>query len=278
MAAIACHPCDTIFTRIVGEETNLGLAALDVGGNFVLQDSISRRNHIGLAFGNPDHEGPPPTGALIRRNLIVDNNNRAAPAVETTASSAGVGMLLLGGREHTVEHNDVRNHELAGVALMGNPWIPQHPATGHIVRDNRVSGSGLADLVQDLLAGRDNCWSGNTYSTTQPPALEMAWSCDLPTPPPGGVPAFAATFLPEQSSAGDWRTWPAPSDPSAWRDQPDDDGDGRYRDDGAVDRWLPELTRVVHAPRTTPAPAPTTRSADEMAATLLAGVEAALQR
>lgn len=272
-ATIACHPCDAMYTRMVVENTNLGLAALDVGGNFTVQDSISRRNHLGVAFANADHEGPPPTGALIRRNLVVDNNNRAAPAVE--APAVGVGMMFLGGHRHRVEANDVREHEIVGIALSGNPAIPEHPPTGNAFRGNHVTGSGMVDLVQDTLTGSGNCWSGNRYDSALPVGLETLWSCSLPTTPPGGAPAFAAFFVPESSPGGDWRTWPAPEDPAAWRDQPDDDGDGRYADDDAVDSWLPELPRVAHPPRTSPAPGATAPTGDEIAHRILAPLKAA---
>jgi hypothetical protein len=70
----------------------------------------------------------------------------------------------------------------------------------------------------------------------------------LPVTPPGGDPRVAVWFASGAAgltgrvpSTGAWATWPKPVETAASVDQPDDDGDGDYANDGAVDEWLPAL-------------------------------------
>jgi hypothetical protein len=192
---------------------------------------------------------------VVRRNLVRDNNNASAPGVLMPGHVVGTGILIGGGNRHTVQDNEVRDHDLIGIGLLGNIGIPEHPPVGNVVIGNQVSGSSIADLFQDTTAGPGNCWQGNAHGSSQPVLLETAWSCALPTTPPGGAPGSPIVLVPEQSEPGDWSTWPAPREAAAWADQPDDNRNGRYGDDGGVDAWLPDVPRVQHQPSATSAAA-----------------------
>src|SRR3712207_8201187 len=96
----------------------------------------------------------------------------------------------MGGDNAVIENNRVEDHEYFGILVQPIPGIgpsvdplPINPtgnvyrANGNVVRNNKVSGSGLADLALGAPSGTGNCFSGNTFGTSLPVAIETVYSC-----------------------------------------------------------------------------------------------------
>lgn len=210
------------------------------------------------------------SGPWVSGNLVDDNDNGAGVFTcggvpgcgmprQTVAGSLGIGIYVLGERAARVEANTVSNHDRYGIGVFGFPagW----PAIGNVVVANKVSGTRSEfDLVQDVSAGPGNCWSGNDGKEA-PAGLQVGWACrpDVTTPP-GGVPAAEMcttkvvnchqSYPPQEDATETWgpqrwheynRYGDDITDPRAWLNQPDDDRDRSYTNDGAVDDWLPEV-------------------------------------
>ena len=72
-------------------------------------------------------------------------------------------------------------------------------ASGNRVSDNRVTGNatqpggadiGLEGGVFGTLSSVNNCFSGNTFSSSIPAAIEGTWGCQNATTPNGGAALF----------------------------------------------------------------------------------------
>ena len=132
----------------------------------------------------------------IRNNLVRNNNhpNFSDPNDLAAAVPSGVGILVLGVDQTTVQQNIVSGNNFTGIvvfstlvlaALAGVPpeafaGIEPNP-DGTIVRDNILSKNGSApptlpipvpgaDLLWDG-SGQNNCWSNNAFKTSFPATL-----------------------------------------------------------------------------------------------------------
>jgi hypothetical protein len=210
--------------------------------------------------------GASDAGTWVSGNLVEDNQNGAAVApcgdepVCNPSSEAfgtvGIGIYVVGVRGARVEHNVVRDHDRHGIAVFGFPggW----PAVGNTVVGNDVSDTRSGyDLVQDVSAGPGNCWTGNT-GNAHPSQLQSLWACESGVTAPGGVPA-AADCVARRGACQASLTRPGPDmwAPTSWKaydgesahrlderarvNAPDDRNDRSFRNDGAVDAWLPEV-------------------------------------
>lgn len=244
-----CYPCDGVLHDLEATENGLGYSGTNAGGNLVLRDSKWWNNGLGIVPNSLDsEERPPQRGVTIKNNLIYDNNNKVAPGRGLTGQFFGGGIVIAGGQGNSVYGNTVTDHALAGIALAplpdSNVWIP----SGNVVWGNTVQHDPYAypdgvDLAQAAASGPNNCWELNDFGNSAPVLIESVWDCGLSATPPGGDPRVERALF--EGAAGlngrdpsDWRTWPAPS---AQPNQPDDNGNGDYSDDGPADQWLPAL-------------------------------------
>ncbi|MDX1621439.1 MAG: right-handed parallel beta-helix repeat-containing protein, partial [Nitriliruptorales bacterium] len=172
-----CDPCEALITDVVAEWNGLGYSGTNASG-LAIANSVWRHNSAGIVPNSLDSELlPPARDVTIVGNLVHDNSNGAAPALEFQAVARGVGIVLGGVLDSTVERNRIVNHASAGVAVAPLPdqniWLPGD----NVVRDNVVEGSGIADL---LLAGPStggDQFCGNGAARTIPPALESLHGC-----------------------------------------------------------------------------------------------------
>jgi hypothetical protein len=95
----------------------------------------------------------------------------------------GNGILVAGGINNVIERNRVVDHDVAGIGIITYPESAEYlwEATGNVVRDNVVSGSGLGDLAlwfdgEGEQTGR-NCFGGNDFETSAPEDLEAEAPC-----------------------------------------------------------------------------------------------------
>jgi parallel beta-helix repeat protein len=126
------------------------------------------------------------TNVLIANNDVHDNNHpNTGNAEDTSQTPPGTGIVLLGGSQVMVQHNQVRNNGFAGI-IVASYCTGVSPCTDLDidpdpkdcrVANNDLSGNGTmppadpleralaADLVWDA-TGTGNCWTGNTPSAT----------------------------------------------------------------------------------------------------------------
>jgi plastocyanin len=214
-----CQPCHAVIWDVVAENNGIGYSGTNAGGDLKIVNSIWRNNQGGIVPNTLDSERlPPQRGVYIAGNLVYDNNNERAPAKKEQAATLGTGILLAGGSDNVVERNVVLDHHNYGIGVLPNLdknlWI----ASGNVVRDNFVRGSGRADLLLSGPAGDHNCFSGNDFDTSLPPAIQAIHGCGFDLNRLGGGDLSGAIqtlglFIRAESGhwpQGDWRTAPSP--------------------------------------------------------------------
>jgi plastocyanin len=213
-----CDPCNALITNVVSENNALGYSGTNASGNLVIRDSEWRDNMGGIVPNTLDSEALPPQHSItIVGNWVHDNHNRKAPANPTTYNGFGQGILLGGGNDNEVAYNVVEGHTYAGIIATPNldksVWIGH----GNRVHDNTVSGSGVADIALMAPAGTGNCFAGNRFKSSLPPAIETVYGCGSPGSGVGGgdvgllmnTLGFFARSTGDYPH-GDWRTQPEP--------------------------------------------------------------------
>jgi plastocyanin len=171
-----CYPCNALIDDVTAEWNGLGYSGTNAGGNLVITRSVWRKNRAGIVPNSGDGElNPPERETTVVGNLVYDNNNDGTPAIDAAILAQYNGIAITGGNDNLVLRNRVIDHDYVGIGILPNPdktvWISNR----NQVRENVVSGSGLADL--GLLGGTGNCFAGNTFKTSKPAAIETALPC-----------------------------------------------------------------------------------------------------
>ena len=215
-----CYPCHAIITDSLSENNGLGYSGTNAGGELFIVNSEWRFNYAGIVPNTLDSEAyPPQRGATIAGNWVHDNQNPLAAAKRLEYPSFGFGILLAGGRDNVVEGNLVERHEAFGIAaipnLDRNLWFPGD----NVIRGNLVRDSGRADLALGAPTLGGDCFEGNDFATSVPPAIEQRSACGGPLRPIAGG-SLGVTLGPliryiqalGDFPTGDWRTQPVPPD------------------------------------------------------------------
>jgi hypothetical protein len=138
----ACQECKARVTGATMENNALGYSGSNAGGNLKLENSVYRRNLVGIApnsenpgdppppqdgeCGRPNIEHPNPTPiitttriprcTIIRNNVISENNNLTVPVNGSTGVAPwGAGVELPGDYADLVEGNKIINNPTDGV-------------------------------------------------------------------------------------------------------------------------------------------------------------------
>ena len=216
-----CFPCHAVITDVLAENNAVGYSGTNAGGGLFVVNSEWRDNLAGIVPNTLDSERlAPQHDALIAGNWVHDNNNAGAPAFDLVYPSLGIGIIVNGGRGNVVTQNLVEDHEAFGIALLPSPdehlWLTQ----GNEVRDNLVRNSGEADLALGAPSAGGDCFAGNDFFSSLPPAIEWRAGCGSPMARiPGG--SVGAVFGPLERyldaalgdvAVGDWRSQPPPPD------------------------------------------------------------------
>jgi hypothetical protein len=257
-----CYPCDALVTDVLAEHNGLGYSGTNSGGNLLIVNSTWRNNRVGIVPNSGSYElCYPQRATTIVGNTIHDNNQPDTPAIGDALLAMGNGILLAGGNRNVVERNLVFDHERTGVGLVPYPeeeasdvvppeseWdtpcaetkddVPDvadpsalalvaWESTGNRVVGNVISGSGLGDLAIGTMsadpAGLENCWSGNTITTSAPRHLEALAPCSgEPTATDWSLGALdlGALIATPRPPSVDYRTAPLP-DPGPQPNMPD---------------------------------------------------------
>lgn len=230
-----CKPCHIVIRRVKASLSGLGYSGTNAGGDLVLTDSEWFDNFGGGITPNTldSEENPPQVDIVITNNYVHGNHNLDAPYKDPAfASVYGVGIANMGGDKNVIENNRVEDHAYFGILVQPIPGIgsseepiPINPtgnvyrAYDNVVRNNQVSGSGLADLALGAPAGTGNCFAANTFTTSLPAAIQTTYPCDGPSlgEAGGGDPAVTSVIAANVVAAasgerppGDWKTQPVP--------------------------------------------------------------------
>jgi plastocyanin len=269
-----CQPCHALITDVLAERNSVGYSGTNAGGNLTITRSEWRNNMAGIVPNTLDSElYPPQRGVTITGNWIHDNNNAEAPAKRLTYPAFGNGILIAGGVENLVKHNLVEDHQTFGIAVVMNVDRKYWFAEGNRTDGNVVRRSGIADLALGAPASGGNCFDGNDFRTSLPPAIEALYSCGFsPAAGAGGDLAVTTALAGRVAQAasqrfphGEWRTQPAPppqpnmpnaaaASPSPAVDLPDPIGADAVpqpagnRSDGNVNQKFTALGIVLAAP------------------------------
>jgi hypothetical protein len=207
---------------VTAVDNAVGYSGTNAGGDLLIVNSEWHDNMGGIVPNTLDSEGlAPQRGATIAGNYVHDNNNRNAPAKPLETVALGIGIVVSGGQDNLVRGNLVTDHGVYGIAVFpmidANLWLP----SGNQVRDNRIAGSGIADLAFGAFSTGGDCASGNAFSSSLPPSVEFQYPCPAggsaqrPPRPGGGamavtnhlLAAFAAS-LNGHVPGSDWKDYP----------------------------------------------------------------------
>ena len=165
---------------------------------------------------------------IFRHDVIADNANLSTPAnSDILGAPWGVGVILGGDYGDLIENNTIRGNPTFGVLVLErpDPFPPTSEtayfqSSGNRVSDNRFTGNatvaGTADLgleggVFGTMNSVNNCFSGNTFTTSIPAGIEGTWGCQNATTPNGGAQLFNEILtLIAQSGARHPHGQPAP--------------------------------------------------------------------
>jgi plastocyanin len=213
-----CRPCHAVIFDVLAENNALGFSGTNASGDLFIVNSEWRDNMSGIVPNTLDSETlAPQTDAVIAGNWVHDNNNADAPAKAIQYPAFGIGIVVNGGRDNLVTQNLVEDHTNFGIALLPSPddriWLTE----GNEIRDNLVRRSGDADLALAAPAAGGDCFVGNDFATSLPPALEWRNGCGswLRSMAGGSVGAAVgplARYLEAQGEldVGDFRSQPPP--------------------------------------------------------------------
>jgi Right handed beta helix region len=208
-----CFPCDALITDVVSEYNGLGYSGTNSGGNLLIINSVFRNNRAGLVTNSATYElCYPARQTTFVGNLVYSNNNPNTPAIDDAILAMGNGLVVSGGIGAVVERNRVWDHDRGGITIAPFPeddpsdaqpgeerwaetcaesktrpvedvagpliWQPiDNRVIGNVVEDSRVADLLHATIGADL-ATLGNCFSGNTFATSAPSALETLAPCD----------------------------------------------------------------------------------------------------
>jgi plastocyanin len=212
-----CQPCHAVIDDVLAEGNALGYSGTNAGGDLYLINSEWRSNGAGIAPNTLDSEElAPQHSAVIAGNSVHDNGTMQVPTKRLETPAFGTGILIGGGRGNEVEGNVVADNAVYGIAILpnldDNLWLTKN----NVIRDNAVSASGQADLALGGPSIGGDCFAGNEYATSLPPAIEVFASCSVPA---GGGGDLAPTLnllarfvaaLGGNYDSGDWQAAPAP--------------------------------------------------------------------
>jgi hypothetical protein len=174
-----CKPCEAVITDSIAEWNGLGYSGTNASGDLYIVNSVWRHNVAGIVPNSLDGELLPPfEDVTIVGNLIHDNGNRDAPALAFEWAAQGNGIILAGGQDSYVARNLVVNHPLNGIAVFPMLDANFYMSRGHMIEENVVEGSGLADIVLGGPSDSGNCFRDNVHSSSLPAALELTQGCD----------------------------------------------------------------------------------------------------
>ena len=173
-----CRPCNAVLRNLYAEGNAIGYYGTNASGDVWIVESVFVGNRLGIAPNSQDMELlAPQEQSFVIGNLVVENQGVETP--EIMEGYFGVGIAVGGGNANLVARNRVEGNVGAGIIVQP---LGGYDPSGNVVRDNVLSGNGH-DLVLRLTSRSatswtaDNCFSANTFATSDPTDLEQAAPC-----------------------------------------------------------------------------------------------------
>ncbi len=209
-----CKPCNAVITDVVAEANSLGFEGTNASQSLFIINSVWRGNRLGVTSNTQDLERLAPQGDVVfAGNLVVDNQNPQSPSAAQGAF--GLGIVLGGGERNQILRNRVMGNAGVGILITNlrtsaTDWLPKR---------NRVEGNVLSGNGVDLAFGRydsapllvdGSCFTGNTFATSSPQAIEQTLSCESSSA--SGEASVSQPLPPAEPAAPhlDYRSVPAP--------------------------------------------------------------------
>jgi parallel beta-helix repeat protein len=166
--------------------------------SLVVRDNTVIANTSGIVtFVLPGLAVPVTEDVLIESNVVM-HNNRANPVLPSKdvvgLIPTGTGILTMGADRVIVRNNQVVGNDSGGIAVIGLSFPNPDPRVDPFPDGNRVVGNVAlangrspdllrspypgADLIYDG-TGSDNCFAGNVFGSSIPPALERLFGCEV---------------------------------------------------------------------------------------------------
>ncbi len=178
-----CNPCNAVVSEVVAENNFLGYSGTNSTGVSIVNSRFSQ-NRIGISPQSQDGEKEAPNdGGIIAGNNVYDNNNAETPQKDEKLDLAfGTGIVAAGTNNYKIVKNRVVDNKRANIVLILWPFGQIFDPHKNEVRDNVTAGAKeYADLVLalgDTSGGSlDNCFTGNTFESTRPAAIEKVAPC-----------------------------------------------------------------------------------------------------
>jgi hypothetical protein len=205
--------CNALLDHDVGENSALGFSGTNAG-NYTIQNSEFDMNRAGIVPNslNNDDAPPPQDGrcpdsttkscTFIQHNHVHDNNNPNAPGSGIAgAAPIGAGIEIAGGSYDVVRDNLVENQGGWGIVTHEfpdnetppasglshcqggtqiSPVVCNFPAAGNQVYGNTLHANGFfgnpsnGDLANEATAKPKNCFYDNSFSSSDPPAIQSS--------------------------------------------------------------------------------------------------------
>jgi nitrous oxidase accessory protein NosD len=185
-----CKPCNVLITDVVAERNPVGYFGTNASEGVFVVNSIFTSNRLGI-WPNTEDENleklAPQATSVIAGNLIADSGSLEAPPQERGGN--GDGVVIKSGSSNIVMKNRIVGSSEAGVLIIDAAKFP--------AMSNRIEGNVLDRNAVDLVYSPTkpvtggNCFVGNTFASSSPPAIESALGCSLAPTTVLKVPAFS---------------------------------------------------------------------------------------
>jgi hypothetical protein len=173
-----CRPCNAVLRNLTAEGNAIGYYGTNASGDVWIVESMFVGNRLGIAPNSQDAELlAPQEHSFVVGNLVIDNQGVDTP--EIMDGFFGAGIAVGGGTSNVVLRNRVEGNLGAGIIVLP---LGGYDPLGNEIRGNVLVGNGH-DLVLRLQTSEapawagDNCFSGNTFATSDPTDVEQAAPC-----------------------------------------------------------------------------------------------------
>lgn len=211
-----CHPCHAVIDDVTAVHNSFGYSGTNAGGDLAVVNSEWTGNLAGIVPNTLDSLLAPQRGALIAGNWVHGNAATDAPTKRLEYPAFGIGILIAGGSDNLVLGNLVTDNPTYGIAMLPNLDDNLWATRNNEVRDNVALRSGRADLALGAPSIEGDCFAGNTFQTSLPPAIQLLAGCDRRIAAVGepavtfGQLARNAQALGGHYPSGDWQVEPQP--------------------------------------------------------------------